>query len=364
MPVLGSAVASEKLGPSNVRSKNTLLHSRADVNKREIYKKFCEGRRDIPIFSQPWWLDAVCEKCGWDACLVEDARGIVGAMPFCYKTDGRFAQIGMPAQTQNFMLWINYTDSVKPEARLSQEKQVITELIHQLPAFESFSLNFYHSLTNWLPFYWQGFTQTTRYTYVIDDLTDLASVFARFSHAKKKNIRRAESILQLGPELTAQEFFNHHVRSLEKQGKRINYDYPLLEGIFQATRARDCGKVFTAIDSATRVHAAIFVIWDPVQAYYLISSIDPDHRASGAATFLIQKAIADMSTRTKCFDFEGSMIEGVENSFRQFGTIQVPYFQIRKNPPAPTSLSGFLKASMEFRWNRARRTIASRFQRQ
>jgi hypothetical protein len=329
------------------------------MNKRETYQKFCEGRRDIPIFSQPWWLDAVCGRFGWDACIVENARGIVGTMPFYYRTDGRFAQISMPGQTQNFKLWIDYTNSAKLEARLSQEKQVITELILQLPAFESFNLNFYHSLTNWLPFYWQGFTQTTRYTYVIDDLTDLADVFARFSHAKRKNIRRAEGILQLGPELTAQEFFNHHAMTLEKEGKKINYDYPLLERIFQATQERDCGKVFTAVDSEMRVHAAIFVIWDPVQAYYLLSAIDPDYRASGAATFLIQKAIRDMSLRTKRFDFEGSMIEGVENSFRQFGTIQVPYFQILKTPSAPTSLSGFLKSSMKFRWNRVRGTIAA-----
>jgi hypothetical protein len=266
----------------------------------------------------------------------------------------------MPGQTQNFMLWINYTDSTKPEARLSKEKQVITELIQQLPAFQLFSLNFYHSLTNWLPFYWQGFSQTTRYTYVIDDLTDLAAVFARFSHAKRKNIKRAERILQLGPELSAQQLFDHHVMTLEKEGKKINDDYGLLDRILEATRARGCGKVFTAVDSAMRVHAAIFVIWDTVQAYYLISSIDPEYRASGAASFLIKNAIKDMSLRTRRFDFEGSMIEGVENSFRQFGTAQVPYLQILKTPPAPTSLSGFLKASVRFRWNRARKAIARR----
>jgi len=30
------------------------------------------------------------------------------------------------------------------------------------------------------------------------------------------------------------------------------------------------------------------------------------------------------------FDFEGSMDENVENSFKQFGTEQVPYFRIIK----------------------------------
>jgi hypothetical protein len=332
------------------------------MNRRETYTKFCQGRQDIPVFSQPWWLDAVCGSDGWDVSIVENARGIVATLPFLYRTHHRSGHISMPALTQCFKLWISYTDPTKVEARLSQEKQVITELLHQLPQFESFVLNFDHSLTNWLPFYWQGFTQTTRYTYVIDDLTDLTAVFASFSHAKRKNIKRAESILKVGPELTAQEFYNHHVMTLEKAGKAINYDYALLEKIFQATRAHDCGKVFTAVDSDGLVHAAILVIWDPLQAYYLMSSIDPDHRSSGAATYLIQQAITDMRSKTKRFDFEGSMIEGVENSFRQFGTIQVPYFQIQKYPSPPTSLGKFVKASLKFRWNRAHGLITSRFQ--
>ena len=33
---------------------------------------------------------------------------------------------------------------------------------------------------------------------------------------------------------------------------------------------------------------------------------------------------------TKHFDFEGSMIEGVERSYRAFGAIQTPYFSITK----------------------------------
>jgi hypothetical protein len=60
----------------------------------------------------------------------------------------------------------------------------------------------------------------------------------------------------------------------------------------------------------------------------------------------------------KRFDFEGSMLPQIEPGFRGFGAKQLPYFSITKAPPVPTSLSGFLKASIKHRWNRARRTIA------
>ena len=37
-----------------------------------------------------------------------------------------------------------------------------------------------------------------------------------------------------------------------------------------------------------------------------------------------------LSDKVCGYDFEGSMIEGVEESFRHFGAAQTPYFTIRK----------------------------------
>ena len=67
-----------------------------------------------------------------------------------------------------------------------------------------------------------------------------------------------------------------------------------------------------------------------MQAYDLISTINPNFKHSGASTLVIKKAIEYVSSLTSKFDFEGSMIEPVENSFRQFGSIQKPYFLISK----------------------------------
>lgn len=74
----------------------------------------------------------------------------------------------------------------------------------------------------------------------------------------------------------------------------------------------------------------MLVIWDENSAYDLISTIDPTYRNSGAASLLILEMIKYLQKITLKFDFEGSMIENVENSFRQFGAVQTPYFQITK----------------------------------
>jgi hypothetical protein len=64
------------------------------------------------------------------------------------------------------------------------------------------------------------------------------------------------------------------------------------------------------------------------------------------------------SSIARRFDLMGSMLPQVESTFRGFGATQVPYYSITKAPPAPTSLKGFLKASVKFRWSRAYGTIA------
>jgi len=90
------------------------------------------------------------------------------------------------------------------------------------------------------------------------------------------------------------------------------------------------GRVVYAIDDSGNIHSAIFCVWDKMSGYDLISTIDNDYRSSGSASLLIYELIKSLSKKVKKFDFEGSMFENVENSFRQFGTIQRAYFKVYK----------------------------------
>lgn len=80
--------------------------------------------------------------------------------------------------------------------RLSEEKQLMTELTEQLPRFDLFRQNFHYSITNWLPFYCKGFQQTTRYTYRLSDLSDLDAVWAGFrENSGEKSARHASGVI-------------------------------------------------------------------------------------------------------------------------------------------------------------------------
>jgi hypothetical protein len=300
------------------------------MTNKEKYRLFCETEVNIPIFSKDWWLDSVCGFDNWDVILIEKNNQVIASLPFYkYKQRG-FTYMGMPKFTPFLGTYFKYDDNLKHEKKLSIEKEYVNLLLEQLPKADYFGQFFHYKYTNWLPFYWRGYEQSTFYTYVIDDLSDLNKVFDNFSYSKKKNIKKAEKELSIKYDLSAEEFYNNHKLTLAKQNSVISYDLELFKRMYESVYQRNNGRVIYAVDQEENIHSALFVVWDANSAYNMISTIDPDFRTSGSASLLVKEMIRYVSDKTQKFDFEGSMIEGVENSFRQFGAIQTPYFLITK----------------------------------
>ena len=64
----------------------------------------------------------------------------------------------------------------------------------------------------------------------------------------------------------------------------------------------------------------------------MLGGTDIRFRSSGAQSLVLWKAIQHASTVSSVFDFEGSMVEGIENFFRQFGGNRVINYNIVKQP--------------------------------
>jgi lipid II:glycine glycyltransferase (peptidoglycan interpeptide bridge formation enzyme) len=93
---------------------------------------------------------------------------------------------------------------------------------------------------------------------------------------------------------------------------------------------RGQGDLLGGYDRNGRLHAAAFVVWQESSAYYLAGGADPALRDSGAHSLVLWEAIQAMAAHTSLFDFEGSMLPGVERFFREFGAFQTPYYTITK----------------------------------
>ena len=99
-----------------------------------------------------------------------------------------------------------------------------------------------------------------------------------------------------------------------------------------ALAAHGARQLFRAVDAEGRTHSAAYLVWDRQAAYYHLSGDDPSLRASGAGLLLVWEAIRYSSEvlGLQCFDFEGSMLPGVEQVRVSFGAVQTPYFHVWK----------------------------------
>jgi hypothetical protein len=286
------------------------------------------------VFCRSWWLRAVCQD-RFQICTLRKGGRIVAGIPLPFHRKAGVTTITMPALTQTLGPILLPSSKTTYEGRLSDETELLEELVAAIPKSHIFSTHCHQNLTNWLPFYWAGYQQTTRYTYIIPDLTDLNAVLSGFAHSKRGNIGKAEGLVTVHTDLAPRDFYENYKMNLRKQGEAISYSYDFFKRIHDGACQRSMCKTFYALDKNDNMHAAIFIVFDCKSAYYLINSIDPDHRSSGSATLLLREAMAYVSQYTKVFDFEGSMIKGVENSYRRFGAVQTPYFRISKDASFP-----------------------------
>ena len=295
---------------------------------KACYRDLCSAAPDVPVFAQPWYLDACATGGDWDVVLAREAGRVVAALPYFYKQKGPFRYITMPPFVKMLGPYL------LPEFRgvLKKEHGILEELIGQLPPFAAFKQNFYPTATNWLPFYWRGFRQTTYYTYRLNGLHNLAQIEAGLNRNLRRNIQKAQQQVNVVHNLPPEEFYRLNKLSFDRQGLAMPYSWAQFAQHDAALATHGARQFFFAVDAQDRVHSAAYLIWDQQTAYYHLSGDDPALRESGAGILLVWEAIryASEVLGLACFDFEGSMLPAVERIRVQFGAVQTPYFFVWK----------------------------------
>jgi hypothetical protein len=298
---------------------------------RDKYRDLCRYEKSLPLYAQDWWLDSIAGTDLWDVVIVESDGSVVASLPFVITRKAGMTILTQPPLTQALGPWLK-TRATKPETRLAEEKELMLSLIDQLPPHSYYSQNWHYSITNWLPFYWRGYKQTTRYTYVIDELGDLNSVWENFSSSYRNKVRKAEKEVSVRTDLSIERFYDVFVKTFARQGLNPPVCFERLREHDSFLQARSQRAIFSAHDEDDQVHSALYLTWDRSSSYVHMVGEDPLKRKSGAGILLIWEAIKFTSTvlGLKRFDFEGSMIEEVERVRRNCGAEQVQYFSVSK----------------------------------
>tara|TARA_B110000003_G_C16552464_1_gene497187 strand:+ start:70 stop:984 length:915 start_codon:yes stop_codon:yes gene_type:complete len=296
-------------------------------NKKK-YIEFISHFDEVSIFSQPWWLDLVCGEDNWNVVLVERDDKPVASLPYFIKKKLLVNVITQPPLTQTIEPLFN----IKPKNNTEKKAKLISELIAGLPSVYKFQMNLHPNLTNWLPFYWKGYSQTTYYSYVLDYEIDEESIWKNMSGKRRTEIRKSlNNEIIISSNESIETFYALYGDTFFRKKRSPPYKKEFLGNLINACLERKSGRLlFTKNKEGTPLSCAFFV-WDDKKTYYLLGGLNAKENTLGAQSLLLWEAIKYSMESSRSFDFEGSMDKGVGQFFSSFGSKQTSYFSISKN---------------------------------
>lgn len=297
------------------------------MSNKELYTEWVKSQPNMPIFMQPWWMDAVCAGREWDVILIKDGEQIIATMPYMECRKWWMRWIDMPQETQISGLWLDETKEFEAEQLTSVCNDIAAQLGEK-------KLHYYYQqfpIGSPCPelFKSLGFKIKERVTFRIDDVSDLDKVIDQFSKNKKRQLQKALS-LHAEKNITAEEFYQFHTQCLHKQNKKVFYSREFILVLEQKLRKHHQSCIVTVCNADHVPYAAALLVWDKCRLYYLMPCYDPDYKESGAGALLVLEAIKQARELGVAFDFEGSMISGVAKHYKQFGPTAATYYSVEK----------------------------------
>ena len=311
-----------------------------NMTRKELYRNFCKLTPQLPIFMQDWWMDAVCAGKSWDVllCVRTDAgyrlsegadkeEDVVAVLPYLFRERMWMRYVLMPQMTQIGGMWL--CEVVRNDTTVA--RQICTLFMETI---QTLRLSYYYQhypLGSVAPQFMQdlGFKIKKRVTYRMEDLADLDNVINRFSKNKKRQLQKALS-LHADYNLNIEDFYRFHMDCLRQQGKAISYSREFLLVLERKTKRLNQSQILAIRNADEQLLAAAFLVWDKHSMYYLIPCYSPLHKDSGAGALLVLEAIKLARKLGVAFDFEGSMIRGVAQHYKQFGSTPTTYYSVEK----------------------------------
>jgi len=284
----------------------------------------------IPVFFQPWYLDAVSTRGIWDVVLYEEGDGTITGfwVYFLTRKYGRRGIIMAPLVPYSG-IWIMPLTSTKQESQTKKTRAIIEHLLkHSIDGITLFTQSFHPNFKNALPFYWQKYTPTLRYTFIIETLKDWC--IKEVATNIRNKIQKASK--DLTPEISQdrETLYNLVYDILTDKGLKMALTREMFYDLDDAVLQHRDRRIIMVKDEKGHVHAATYILIDGDTAYMMMVGSDRKTRFNGAVPMAIYHSILEVQPLVKRYDFEGSMLESLFDLFSGFGGQLTPFIRIYK----------------------------------
>ncbi len=278
------------------------------------------------LYFAPWWLKTIKQHTT-DGELIFYAVNLKNEAVAVFVALYKYQQIITADYCQH--LGIHYLNE---ELSPYKQQQVCLVLHQSLPKHHYFNLNLSPNERDWLPWHWAGYSQTTRYNFVLpidhihseeDFIATInrrlrrnlkASIKAGFSYVNKVDVDEALEIFLYNSDYKGYKTKPELLRALIKEGLKTNNAD--LVGVKNKDGQLAMVSFFVRCDDRTYFIA---------EGCY--RNLCGKHQLKNV---LLMNYILQREANITMMDFEGSMIESIAKIYQAMGAIQESYFTIIK----------------------------------
>jgi lipid II:glycine glycyltransferase (peptidoglycan interpeptide bridge formation enzyme) len=298
------------------------------LNNHEAFASL--STQHIGVFGTAKWLSIYGEALQVIG-IYKDEHQLIGGFYFLKTSTYGLSFIKLPPYTPHCGLFF-VSENKNQSSINSFSKEIIDEvcafITHQNPALAI--LAFPSNIIDLQPFIWNKYKVVPNYTYRIDLLNSMESIISNFDSKNRNVIAKAvkEGVTVEMNVLSKQELYDFFVSSLAKTDANIYTTE--LKNIF--LKFSDDTNSFSLSASLNgQILGNVFCVYDQNNCYYLLGGLNKQAGVGGVVNLMVQKSIEQAKgLGCKVFDFEGSMLKGVEKFFRSFGPQLVPYYTVNK----------------------------------
>lgn len=300
-----------------------------DIKKitKERYSEwdsFVDNSKQGSLFSKTWYLDAL--QVVYEILIIEEKSTIKAGIVMVKNEINTYAN----PMLDKYLGILFLDEQGNQQKIISKQYKYMETLAKELKNFNSFDYYFHPSFINWIPLSWQGFTQQTRYTYrIANHKSTLDEIKKQFHSNIRNDIKNAiKEKVEIKKEIPFETLWEVINKTFIRQGSKSPFNKEKLSNFITTLKEKEAFVSFGAYDKNGSCISVCGVAYEQNSSYLLLNGIDIEQQIRGANTYMLEESINYFHDKCKYYDFEGSMLLGVEQFYRRFGGELTPYMRI------------------------------------
>ena len=297
-------------------------------NKAE-YQAFCQQNKQVPVFFQPFWLNATCGSVQWDVLLHRDnGNSIDGFLVYYhYRKLGKLF-IRKPPLAPHSGFWFAKKEFTNYHKEYSYQKKVMGELLRKLPSHFSCELLLSYEVKNWIPLKSMGFSATPFYQFIFPFREIFDDHIIRFKDNIKRELKKSEK--SIITEKCDQVDLLHEMCNVPLKGV-LKLDKEVLSDLYTELVENKMGFILEARDKNGTPQGAFLIAHDEHTFYTIAGGMNEEGRRNGAYAALIFKALKLAHKEGKELNLCGSILSGPAEKFIAFGAQMKIHFLVSRS---------------------------------